>query len=72
MPGLWLSTVLGALQVQAMPGALALGSVLSVEPLMVLLAARWLGSSPWPRCCWPPLGLVAGVLLGWALVKGGG
>jgi len=42
MPGLWLGSVLGALQVQAMPGALALGSMLSVEPLMVLpLAARW-------------------------------
>jgi len=42
MPGLWLGSVLGALQVQAMPAALALGSVLSVEPLMVLLlAARW-------------------------------
>jgi diguanylate cyclase (GGDEF)-like protein len=44
MPGLWLGSVLGAMQVQAMPGALALGSVLSVEPLMVLLlAARWRG-----------------------------
>ena len=42
MPGLWLGSVLGALQVQAMPGALALGSELSVEPLVVLLlAARW-------------------------------
>jgi diguanylate cyclase (GGDEF)-like protein len=42
MPGLWLGSVLGALQVQAMPGALALGSLMSLEPLLVLLlAARW-------------------------------
>ena len=42
MPGLWLGSVLGALQVQAMPGALASGSLMSLEPFLVLLlAARW-------------------------------
>jgi hypothetical protein len=42
MPGLWLGSVLGALQVQAMPGAFALRSLMSLEPLLVLLlAARW-------------------------------
>ena len=42
MPGLWLGSVLGALQAQAMPSALALGSLMSLEPLLVLLlAARW-------------------------------
>jgi diguanylate cyclase (GGDEF)-like protein len=42
LPGLWLGSVLGALPAQAMPGALAIGSLLCVEPFMVLLAARWL------------------------------
>jgi hypothetical protein len=42
MPGLWLGSVLGALPDQALPGALAMGSLMCVDPLMVLLAARWL------------------------------
>ena len=42
MPGLWLGSVLGVLPDQTMPGALALGSLMCVDPLMVLLAARWL------------------------------
>ena len=42
MPGLWLGSVLEALPDQALPGALAMGSLMCVDPLMVLLAARWL------------------------------
>jgi diguanylate cyclase (GGDEF)-like protein len=42
LPGLWLGSVLGALPDQPMPGALAIGSLLCVEPIMVLLASRWL------------------------------
>jgi len=42
MPGLWLGSVLGALLNQAMPSALAIGSLLCLDPFMVLLAARWL------------------------------
>ena len=42
LPGLWLGSVLGALPDQPMPGALAIGGLLCVEPIMVLLASRWL------------------------------
>jgi hypothetical protein len=42
LPGLWLGSDLGALPDQPMPGALAIDSLLCVDPIMVLLASRWL------------------------------